>query len=562
MSKPSELAKEALASTKSLNNIVSLLQLCESTSQKTSHDAIVALAHVFVKLFERGEFLKPQLQDSSRTTVLAPKVVEWLKENLLLFNTLLIGKLDHKEPAIQIAALSSLVKIIKHESENLSKNEGCWCFYNQLYQRVVEALVNVHDLNEHLLKNWVQLVDEYDDLRFYFYKNLTTYVTELNTHKQTSGAKRSRRTPTSDQTRIMQNGFEILKTMQSVPIQEDDINSFLCEAPFESKNPDKKDKPKKKKKAPKIRKPTQSMLDVDLDFGLDDDIGLDDEEAEKDGTRTNPVQLLSQHKKVFGECWVALLRLPLTEEIYKRTLLIIHKKIIPNMNRPAHLIDFLTDSYNAGGAVSLLALNGLFTLIQEHGLDYPSFFPKLYALLDRNIMFAKHRSRFFRLLDLFLSSTHLPSYLVAAFIKRLARLALTAPPAGTVIIIPFIYNLLRRHPSTIQMIHVDGGSSAPSVETDVYDFAEPDPAKCHALDSCLWELQALKSHYMPSISGLARTFEEPLSKPSYDLEDFLDHTYQSMFDAEIKRRKVDESVPLAIVKKDEPLFAASAIWQY
>lgn len=37
--------------------------------------------------------------------------------------------------------------------------------------------------------------------------------------------------------------------------------------------------------------------------------------------------------------------------------------------------------------------------------DYPDFYHKLYTLLDRNIMHVKYRSRFFRLLDIFLSSS-------------------------------------------------------------------------------------------------------------------------------------------------------------
>lgn len=51
------------------------------------------------------------------------------------------------------------------------------------------------------------------------------------------------------------------------------------------------------------------------------------------------------------------------------------------------------------------------------------------------------------------SSSHLPVYLVAAFAKRLARLALTAPPTALVIVLPFIYNLIRRHPSCRVLIH-------------------------------------------------------------------------------------------------------------
>ncbi len=45
-------------------------------------------------------------------------------------------------------------------------------------------------------------------------------------------------------------------------------------------------------------------------------------------------------------------------------------------------------------------------------------------------MQAKHRERFFQLADVFLSSTLVPAYTVAAFAKRFARLALTASPAG------------------------------------------------------------------------------------------------------------------------------------
>jgi hypothetical protein len=67
-------------------------------------------------------------------------------------------------------------------------------------------------------------------------------------------------------------------------------------------------------------------------------------------------------------------------------------------------------------------------------------------------MHLKYRARFFRLTDLFLSSTHLPAALVAAFIKRLARLSLTAPPAAIIMIIPFVYNLFKKHPGCMVMI--------------------------------------------------------------------------------------------------------------
>jgi hypothetical protein len=57
------------------------------------------------------------------------------------------------------------------------------------------------------------------------------------------------------------------------------------------------------------------------------------------------------------------------------------------------------------------------------------------GLLEPGIFHARHRRQFFELLDVFLRSTHLPAYLVAAFVKRMARLALTAPPHGAMLAI-------------------------------------------------------------------------------------------------------------------------------
>lgn len=114
--------------------------------------------------------------------------------------------------------------------------------------------------------------------------------------------------------------------------------------------------------------------------------------------------------------------------------------------------------------------------------------------------------------------------MIAAFIKRMARLALSSPPASIVIVIPFIYNLLKRHPTCMQLIH----GSATSEENDSYNHLEDDPMKCNALQSSLWEMQTLQNHFAPNVSTLAKIFNEQFTKPSYNLEDFLDHTYATV----------------------------------
>lgn len=54
--------------------------------------------------------------------------------------------------------------------------------------------------------------------------------------------------------------------------------------------------------------------------------------------------------------------------------------------------------------------------------------------------------------------SHLPELLVAAFIKRMARLSLIAPPTDIQIMVAFIGNLLIRHPPLKVLIQSDSVS--------------------------------------------------------------------------------------------------------
>jgi U3 small nucleolar RNA-associated protein 19 len=249
------------------------------------------------------------------------------------------------------------------------------------------------------------------------------------------------------------------------------------------------------------------------------------------------------HRKAFSDAWVSTLSFKLTDEQYKAVLNIMHKRIIPRLPKPQLLMDFLTDSYEVGGATSLLALNGLFYLMQHHNLDYPKFFEKLYALFDAQTMHVRYRSRFFRLVDVFLNSTHVSAMLIASFLKRMSRLSLSAPPAAIVTILPLTYNLLKLHPSLMPMIHNPDGPAG----MDSFDASEADPEKTGALQSSLWELQSHAQHYHPNVATLAKILSEQFTKMSYNLEDFLDHSYTTMTDAEMRKR-LKNQVPAATDK--------------
>ncbi|KAI9824285.1 MAG: hypothetical protein M1832_002093 [Thelocarpon impressellum] len=273
----------------------------------------------------------------------------------------------------------------------------------------------------------------------------------------------------------------------------------------------------------------------------------------------SPLLSLPAHKRHAQEAWLGVLRLGLCKDQRKMVLGLMSHQIAPWFVKVELLMDFLTDSYNVGGSMSLLALSGLFYLMQEKNLDYPLFYHKLYSLLNAELLHSRHRSRFFRLLDTFLASTHLPAALVASFIKRLSRLALHAPPAGIVVVIPWIYNLLKKHPTCTFMIHrevQDKSALEADGMDDPFDLEEPEPMKTHAIDSSLWEVEMLQSHYHPNVATLAKIISEQFTKSSYNIEDFLDHSYGSMLDAELSRgvRKapvVEYEIPKKIFFKQE-----------
>lgn len=248
--------------------------------------------------------------------------------------------------------------------------------------------------------------------------------------------------------------------------------------------------------------------------------------------------LQKSYRKLLGESWLATLAQDLDKDQRKTLLRIFPKKIAPTLRKSERLLDFLVDSFEVGGATALLALSGLFQLMQDKNLDYPDFYRKVYSLLDPSILHSKHRSNFLRLLDTFLASSHLPAALVASFLKRLSRLCLFAPPAAIAYIIPMTYNLLKEHPACTFMIH-----RAPTGEKDdPFNMREPDPMISGALESSLWEIHTLQNHYHPNIAIIARMISEQFTKPAFNLEDFLDHTYATMIEGDLNKSVKKEPV--------------------
>ena len=65
----------------------------------------------------------------------------------------------------------------------------------------------------------------------------------------------------------------------------------------------------------------------------------------------------------------------------------------------------------------------------------------------------------------------------------------------------FVTNLIKRHPNCKVLLHRQATDDRDNItaNTDPFDLNEPDPAKCAALESSLWELKVCCTKGVPHV---------------------------------------------------------------
>lgn len=228
-------------------------------------------------------------------------------------------------------------------------------------------------------------------------------------------------------------------------------------------------------------------------------------------------------KRNVNKVWNVVVQWPHNDLTQKQLLVLLLEKVLVYLDKPMMLTDYLMDSLDVGGQISLLALQGIFILIHKHNISYPNIYEKLYMMFEPEIFHMKFKPRLFHLADIFLTSSYLPETLVAAFVKRLARLALIAPPQDIIIIVYFIGNLIIRHPGLKRLICDRNSTETREVSHDPFMMDEADPNKSQALQSSLWEIQLLRNHILPSVAQAAKNImTQPLPGQEWNLGNFLE----------------------------------------
>ncbi|WVR04225.1 hypothetical protein IAU60_001225 [Kwoniella sp. DSM 27419] len=543
------------------NPLLPLIHLARGDSPEVVHKAVWALHRVFIRyigenkvgglngdLAVRGARLENAVVDGedARMGGEEREVKAWVRERLLDYVEVLGGLVRDIEPGLRTSTPvihTPYFRLILHylfsPTASLrgakAKAAGGW--------RTIAA--NQVEEDEGVLPADVAriVVDDfwakYDDIRWAFFKETANTL-------QTSSSL-------ADPSNLLSQ----LLPLTNLPKTSDDINTFYI--PSFATPPAGATAGGKKKKAKKGKTRYTGEVDALPDWmaeyessGSEADSGDEQDKGKAGRKRTRQrTSQMSIHASVYSvlshttwytTLWEAVLSSVRLDDLWTRKILVgLHGEqgILGHFKpeRRLRIADWLGSLVDGGGALAMLAMNGLFVLITH---DYPHFYERLYALLDANVMHVKYRARFFRLLDVFLASSLISSALVASFIKRLSRLALTAPPAGVILIIPFIYNLFKRHPGCMIMLQrpsisvlavsfqPQAGPEAAAeryAEIDPYDADETSPLKTKALDSSCWELAALQKHYLGPIATLAKIFGDVFTKPEFNMEDFLDHGY-------------------------------------
>lgn len=251
-------------------------------------------------------------------------------------------------------------------------------------------------------------------------------------------------------------------------------------------------------------------------------------------------------RKIVNKVWDNVMLAKYTETIVKMMLLVLLENILPHLDKPILLTDFLMESLDVGGTVALLALQGIFILIQKHNLAFPDIYNRVYALFEPNMFKLEYKTRLFQLADIFLSSTHLPENLVAAFAKRLSRLSIEAPASDVIVICRFIGNLIIRHPGLTVLTQRDQPGI---ISKDPYIMEESDPLKSRALESQLWEIHGMQRHFIPAVVKAASSVFKTLPDVEWDLTEALETDDSKLFKDEVDKAIKSEFRKVRIVQE-------------
>ena len=311
------------------------------------------------------------------------KLKSWMRKNYEQFLQVLVNLTDSSEAGVQIPAINIFLQLLARETRIQRNNNIAVEFPKKWFFSAIEKISSSENFNDGVSQALKQLYCHYDDVKYhlmlavkfklYYFCNFQffnfTFLRNVLEMFEKKGGKSS-----DGKEILLDNVYEILSIVE-FSSEMGDEHEWRCKVVV------KADLEKERKERSSLRKTKKSKKEKEEEEIFIADLtdkktakklaGVQErkgEDGDSEKTELENIFLVESHKKLFGECWLRLLRMPLSGETFKKILLLLDEKVIPHMSKPQTLIDFLKNAYELGGTISILSLKSLFLLITKYGL--------------------------------------------------------------------------------------------------------------------------------------------------------------------------------------------------
>lgn len=299
-----------------------LLDLLVEKRNDTKFVAVVlgtsqSLRRVFKKLLTDGDlhFTNSKQTSKDPQAQMKAKYTKWLRGLYTRYTNIMLCLIHHSDIRLQAAALHSLMDCVKNEWLTTGTETS---FVSTLFEKVLLMILSCVSLTEVTFTAFLDaFLTKYIDVRYYALLSCKKLAeSDVETLQQR-----------------MKKIFEVLGESEGAS-ESDKLGGTFT------------------------RNSAEILLRLKIMDG-DGAQGMSWFALKGDSSKAKGQFSLQKQKLHLNGCWMACLsRGKCPVDVYKIVLTHMHKHIMPGLTEPLLLSDFLTDAFNTGGVVSVLALDG------------------------------------------------------------------------------------------------------------------------------------------------------------------------------------------------------------
>ncbi|KAI1720221.1 CBF/Mak21 family domain-containing protein [Ditylenchus destructor] len=242
------------------------------------------------------------------------------------------------------------------------------------------------------------------------------------------------------------------------------------------------------------------------------------------------------------KAWIELSGLKLSDPMLRFIVPYFIDNIMDHLPNSEFFSDFLYKIFKRGDYLAILSLAGIFKLIVNKNFEHPNFYTDVYFTINSNVCYSDYAPKYYELINIILSSTHVPVYIITAFVKRISRILLIAPVDCQIPLLTLLKNVLRRHEAAHKILI--NKENPDTLETDPYNEDIADLKNCGANQSSLWEIRSIQQHWYDKVARRAQFVDQHIQDREMPIEwKSADEIFDSVLSKSKKKLEAMEAIP-------------------